>query len=240
MDETHCPESEQPKRDLKPGFEAIDTWIFDLDNTLYPSSCDLFAEIEVRMGAFITQRLGLDREAAHALRRDYYRTYGTTLAGLMAVNGVDPHHFMRFVHEVDLSVVPPNPALDRHLKRLPGRKVIFTNGSVAYAERVLERVGIRAHFELIFDIEAARFVPKPAPETLDALLARLVCDPARAVFFDDLPANLVPARERGLTTVLIKTHKSWAATADVTVDAHHTTEDLTLFLAEQVLHPEPD
>ena len=245
MVESHCPESEHVLGDrqaarlslLRPGFEAIDTWIFDLDNTLYPSSCDLFAEIEVRMGAFISQHLGLDREAAHERRRQYYQHYGTTLAGLMAVHGIDPHHFLRYVHEVDLTVLPPNPALSRHLAQLPGRKVVFTNGSVAYAERVLERVGIRAHFDLIFDIEAARFVPKPAPETLDALLDRLVCDPSRAIFFDDLPANLIPARARGLTTVLIKTHKSYAATADVSPDAHHMTEDLTRFLAEEVLLP---
>jgi putative hydrolase of the HAD superfamily len=229
----HRPDSGQAT--LQPGFAAIDTWIFDLDNTLYPSSCDLFAEIEVRMGLFITQRLGLAREDAHALRRHYYRTHGTTLSGLMAVNGIDPHHFLRFVHEVDLSVVPPNPALDRHLSRLPGRKIVFTNGSVDYAERVLERVGIRSHFELIFDIEAAGFVPKPAPQTMDALLARLVCNPAQAIMFDDIPANLIPARERGLTTVLIKTGKSWAATTDVAMEAHHATEDLTGFLGEQVL-----
>src|SRR5262245_30436454 len=125
MVEPHCPNSERPDCKpgaLRPGFEAIDTWIFDLDNTLYPSTCDLFAEIEVRMGAFITDRLGLDHEAAHALRRDYYRTYGTTLAGLMAVHAVDPQHFLTFVHEVDLSVVPPNPVLGRHIARLPGRK----------------------------------------------------------------------------------------------------------------------
>jgi putative hydrolase of the HAD superfamily len=222
---------------LRPGFEAIDTWIFDLDNTLYPSSCDLFAEIEVRMGLFITQRLGLDREAAHALRRDYYRTYGTTLRGLMAVHKIDPHLFLRFVHDVDLKVVPPNPVLNRALALLPGRKIVFTNGSCAYAERVLERVGIRPHFELIFDIEAAAFVPKPAPETMDALLGRLVCAPERAILFDDIPANLIPAQQRGLTTVLIKTHKSWAATSDVTAEADHTTEDLTNFLSEAVLAP---
>jgi putative hydrolase of the HAD superfamily len=222
---------------LRAGFEAIDTWIFDLDNTLYPSSCDLFAEIEVRMGLYIAQRLGLDREAAHALRRDYYRRFGTTLAGLMAVHRIDPKHFLHFVHDVDLRVVPPNPALDRHMGRLPGRKIVFTNGSAAYAERVLERVGIRQHFECIFDIEAAGFVPKPAPETLDALLGRLVCDPGRAIMFDDIAANLAPARARGLTTVWIKTQRSWAATAHQSAEAHHTAEDLTLFLAEEVLHP---
>lgn len=224
---------------LKPGFEAIDTWLFDLDNTLYPSRCDLFAEIEVRMGAFIAQRLGLDRDAAHALRHDYYRTYGTTLRGLMIAHGIDPHHFLNFVHDVDLTVVPPNPVLNHGLERLPGRKIVFTNGSRAYAERVLERLGIRAQFELIFDIEAASFIPKPAPETLDALLGRLVCEPGRAILFDDIPANLVPARKRGLTTVLIKTHKSWAPTTTVTVEADYITDDLTQFLSEVVLCPAP-
>lgn len=222
---------------VRPAFGGIETWIFDLDNTLYPSDCDLFRQIEVRMGLFIAQLLGLERDAAHALRRDYYRTYGTTLSGLMTVHGIDPHHFLRFVHEVDLSVVPPNPDLNHHLARLPGRKIVFTNGSTAYAERVLERVGIRHHFELIFDIEAAGFVPKPAPQTFDALLGRLLCDPSRAVMFDDIPANLTPARARGLTTVLIKAGKSGAASVHEGEEAHHATEDLTRFLAEEILHP---
>jgi putative hydrolase of the HAD superfamily len=222
---------------LQVGFHTVESWVFDLDNTLYPSSCDLFAEIEVRMGLFISQLLGLDRAGAHALRQQYYREHGTTLAGLMARHGTNPKHFLSFVHDIDLTLIAPNPELGRILSLLPGRKFVFTNGSVRHAERVMERVGIGTHFSAIFDIEAADFIPKPAPETMDACIGRLGIAPGRAAMFDDIAANLKPAHARGMKTVWIKTQKSWAADPAQSAGAHvhYETEDLTRFLADGVL-----
>jgi putative hydrolase of the HAD superfamily len=222
---------------LREDFRGVESWIFDLDNTLYPASCDLFAEIEMRMGLFISQLLGLDREAAHALRQRYYREHGTTLAGLMARHGTNPRHFMSFVHDIDLSLIPPNPQLCALLGRLPGRKLVFTNGSAAHAQRVMARVGIEDHFCSVFDIEAADFVPKPSPETMDALLHHHAIEPKRAAMFDDIAANLLPAHALGMKTVWIRTPKNYAPGAAPIPAAHihHETDDLTKFLAEAVL-----
>lgn len=222
---------------LQPNFAGIDAWIFDLDNTLYPSSCDLFAEIEVRMGYFISQLLGVDRDTAHRLRREYYVNHGTTLAGLMARHQINPSGFLSFVHDVNLNVVPPNPNLARMIARLPGRKVIFTNGTARHAERVIDRLGIGDHFEFVFDIQAADYVPKPAEKTFDALLAQLDCDPVRAAMFDDIAANLAPAHARGMKTIWVRTPKNWAAEPQGTLpQVHFETQDLTTFLAEFVFH----
>jgi putative hydrolase of the HAD superfamily len=189
------------------------------------------------MGLFISQLLGLDREGAHALRQQYYREHGTTLAGLMARHGTNPRHFLSFVHDIDLTLIPPNPALGEALSLLPGRKLVFTNGSVRHAQRVMERVGIAEHFSGVFDIEAANFIPKPAPETMDAFISRLGVEPGHAVMFDDIAANLLPAHARGMKTVWIKTEKSWAPEPAMTASAHihYETHDLTRFLADDVL-----
>ena len=138
-------------------FGHVNTWVFDLDNTLYPPHCNLFAQVDQRMTAFIAELLDLDRVEARALQKDYYRTYGTTLHGLMTVHNVDPHTFLDYVHNIDHSPIEPDPALGSVLAELPGRKLIYTNGSVAHAEAVIERLGIAHHFEETFDIVAAEF-----------------------------------------------------------------------------------
>jgi putative hydrolase of the HAD superfamily len=144
---------------------------------------------------------------------------------------------LSFVHDIDLSLIPPNPELGQILGLLPGRKFVFTNGSVRHAERVMERIGIATHFSAVFDIEAADFIPKPAPETMDAFIGHLSIEPRRAAMFDDIAANLVPAHARGMKTVWIKTQKSWAADPAQSVGpyVHYETEDLTRFLADGVI-----
>lgn len=227
--------SSDPQGPKGRAFAHVDTWVFDLDNTLYPSSCNLFAQIEQRMGAFIAERLGLSPEDAHALRRRFYHEHGTTLSGLMKVHHIAPADFLDFVHDIDLTPVDPNHALDASLAALPGRKVIFTNGSARHAENIIEKVGIAHHFEAIFDIAAANYVPKPARETYDALIAATGCKPSRAVMFDDISRNLVVARDLGMTTVWIRTDEDWSSGGAVT-HAHvdHIAEDLTGFLNEIV------
>src|SRR3954471_1336289 len=140
----------------------IETWIFDLDNTLYPASCRLFDQVQQRMNEYIRDRFGLDQEEAAELRRTYFREHGTTLRGLMTVNRIDPHDFLAFVHEIDLSCVPPDPALVAAMNRLRGRKIIHTNGSVRHAERLLDHLGLTDSFSGIIDIAGGEVGPKRA------------------------------------------------------------------------------
>jgi len=217
----------------------VEVWLFDLDNTLYPASCRLFDQIELRMGAFIAELLSLEWEAARSLQKRYFREHGTTMAGLIAHHGVDPQVYMDYVHAVDLSPIAPSPALDAALDALPGRKLIFTNASTRHAARVMERLGVTRHFEAVFDIVAADFKPKPAPESYDALLARHAVDPRRAVFFEDSARNLAPAAALGMTTVWVAGDHDWAREADQEDYVHHVAEDLADWLAALAARARP-
>lgn len=211
--------------------ETTETWIFDLDNTLYPASCNLFAQVDQRMGQFIQDLLGLDPVAAKAVQKGYWRSHGTTLRGLMSEHGVDPLAFMDYVHDIDLAAVPHSPALDRALERLPGRKVIFTNGSVGHAQRVLAARGIDRHFEVIFDIVASDYRPKPDPEPYERLCRQFGIEPKRAVMVEDIVRNLLPAHAMGMGTVWVPApdgNRDGIATDHV----HHVTEDLEAWLIQ--------
>src|SRR6516162_10155524 len=175
----------------------IETWIFDLDNTLYPASCRLFDQIHARMTHFIADRLDLTLEAALTVQRHYFREHGTTLRGLMTVDQVDPEHFLAFVHDVDLSSVPQNAVLVAALAALPGRKIVHTNGSRRHAERLLDHLGIAASFCGILDIEAAGYEPKPALAGYHELLKRHEVAPDTALMVEDIARNLIPAAALG-------------------------------------------
>ncbi len=209
---------------------AAQTWLFDLDNTLYPAAVNLFAQMDARMRAFIAAELGLDEAAADALRQRYYMEHGTTLTGLMRDHGTAPERFVAFVHDIDLSGVHANPALDRALARLPGRKIVFTNGSARHAERVLARLGVARHFEAIFDIEAANYVPKPQTAPYARVLAHHRIDAARAVMVDDAARNLAPAAQAGMTTVWIRTESAHGRHGADGPHVHHVADDLAAFL----------
>ncbi len=220
------------------GFERVETWVFDLDNTLYPADCNLFAEIDRRMGAFIAAELGLSLPEAQRLRQSYYYQYGTTLAGLMRQHKVSPQAFLDYVHDIDLSVIAPAPQLARALKALPGRKFIFTNGSRKHAESVAERLGLTGHFDDVFDIHSADFIPKPDPHVYEGFIRRMRIIAASASMFDDLPHNLVPAHALGMTTVLVATgatdhpeHQTIAGWTALPPHIHHRTDALAPFLA---------
>lgn len=189
--------------------DHVDVWIFDLDNTLYPASCDLFEQVRLRIGGFIAERFGIDQEAARALQRRYFQEHGTTLRGLMTVDGVAPGEFLDYVHDIDVTPVPPNPALDETLDALDGRKLIFTNASTAHAERVMERLGVARHFEAIIDIVASDYQPKPDRRAYDKMVAAHGIDPAAAVMVEDMAVNLVPAHAMGMTTVWVRTEHDW-------------------------------
>lgn len=182
---------------------SIDHWVFDLDNTLYPASKSLFPQIDVRMKRFIAAALDLSIEDAHALQKRYYRDYGTTLRGLMTVNRLDPKAFLDFVHDIDHSVLAPVPGLALALARLPGRKFVFTNGSRPHAEKVLAALGIADHFDAIFDIVDADYIPKPDRRPYEQLTRRHDINPRRAAMIEDLARNLEPAAALGMTTVLL-------------------------------------
>ncbi len=181
----------------------IDTWIFDLDNTLYPASCNLFAEIEARMGQYICELLDCDAEEARRVQKMHFHAHGTSLSGLMTEHQVDPHQFLNFVHDIDLSPLVPDPDLPRLLAGLPGRKLVFTNGDVPYATRVLERLGLSDSFAGIHDIHATAYRPKPHVSAYAGLCAAWEIDPATALFAEDMARNLVPAKAVGMTTVWV-------------------------------------
>lgn len=181
----------------------IDTWIFDLDNTLYPARCNLFAQIDAKMGQYISELLSIDRAEARVVQKNYFHSHGMTLKGLMDDHAVDPHHFLDFVHDIDMSVVQYDARLVASLARLPGRKLVFTNADIAYASRVLERLGLAQAFECIHDIHATGYAPKPDPAAYAGLCEAYAIDPRRALFAEDMARNLPPAHAIGMTTVWI-------------------------------------
>ncbi|MEX0645756.1 MAG: pyrimidine 5'-nucleotidase [Parvularculaceae bacterium] len=224
----------------KPDLTHIDAWIFDLDNTLYPAECNLFREIDARMADYIRDRLGLPAGEARRLQKDYYVRYGTTMAGLMREHGVNPEEFMAFVHDIDLSVVPANERLAASIDALPGRKFVFTNGSVRHADNVLGRLGLATHFDEIFDIKAANWTPKPHRQTYERFLDAHDVAPEAAAMFEDIAHNLEAAHALGMTTVLVSSAADWIAdepaarrparAGEAYEFVHHVTDDLAGFL----------
>ena len=205
----------------------IDTWLFDLDNTLYPVETEFMTLIEGRMTDFMEKITGLPRDEARAIQKKYYHAHGTTLAGLIAHHDIDPEDFLTEVHDVSLDRLTPDVKMAEALMRLPGRRLVFTNGSAAHAERVLERLQIAHAFEDIFHISAADYIPKPSPLTFEKMMARHGVSAAGSAFFEDSQVNLAPAAELGMTTILVGPHAA-ASTADF---VHHRTNNLVAFLA---------
>ena len=205
----------------------IDTWLFDLDNTLYPVETEFMTLIEGRMTDFMEKVTGLPRDEARAIQKKYYHAHGTTLAGLIAHHDIDPEDFLTEVHDVSLDRLTPDVKLAEALMRLPGRRLVFTNGSAAHAERVLERLQIAHAFEDIFHISAADYIPKPSPLTFEKMMARHGVSAAGSAFFEDSQVNLAPAAELGMTTILVGPH----AAASTAYFVHHRTNNLVAFLA---------
>jgi putative hydrolase of the HAD superfamily len=221
-----------------PGFEHVDTWVFDLDNTLYPRQSNLFSQIDVKMTSYVAQLLGLPREEARKVQKQYYLEHGTTLKGLMLEHKVDYRDFLDKVHDIDYSWLAPDPALGKAIEALPGRKYIFTNGDRGHAERAAGQLGILGQFDDIFDIVAAELTPKPARETYDRFLAAHGVDGSKAAMFEDLARNLVEAKAVGMSTVLILPGdfagdfvEAWESGGKDSDHVDHTTDDLTGFLS---------
>ena len=225
------------QRHSQRGFGHIDTWVFDLDNTLYPHHSNLFAQIDVKMTAYVSELLQLPRQEARRLQKELYREYGTTLSGLIARHGIDPDDFLQKVHDIDYTPLEPNPRLGDIIRALPGRKFIFTNGNHAHAERTARQLGILDHFDSIFDIVAADLLPKPAAATYDKFMAlHRVAGPSAAMF-EDLSRNLQVPKMLGMTTVLIVPRnfeptfsEIWEQDLDESDAVDFVTDDLAEFL----------
>lgn len=222
---------------IRHAFGTTRTWIFDLDNTLYPAECNLFAEVDTRMGEFIAKYLGVPFAHARHLQKNYYRQFGTTLAGLMRVHKMDPAKFLDYVHDIDLSVVQTAPGLKTAIAALPGRKLIYTNGSRGHAERVAAKLGILDQFEDICDIMACEYVPKPEADAFDRMVRRHDVAPREAAMFEDMPHNLEVPHALGMATVLVHSsyhdhpvQKDIERWETLPAHVHHVTRDLTQFL----------
>lgn len=220
-------------------FAHVRDWVFDLDNTLYPHHVNLFAQIDRNMTAYVAELLQLEPDAARVLQKQYYRDHGTTLAGLMLHHGVDPNDFLERAHAIDYSAILPDPALGTAIRALPGRKFIFTNGTVKHAEAAARALGILENFDDIFDIVAADYVPKPAGSTYDKFATLNRVDTGRAAMFEDLPRNLAIPRSLGMKTVLLVPRnlgttvlETWelAENADEPDCIDYVTDDLAGFL----------
>ncbi len=189
---------------MNPAFAHIDTWIFDLDLTLYPPDADIMSQVRDRIALFVQDYFEISADEAHSIRYNYWQKYGTTLSGLMVEHDIDPNTYLDFVHEVDLSKLKPCPDLRADIIALPGRKLIFTNADLPYARRVLEARGLDGVFEDIFDIHRMNHVPKPDPASYDAICRELNLTPSTALFVEDSVHNLLPAKALGMTTIWVK------------------------------------
>lgn len=188
---------------MPPILAPIRTWIFDLDNTLYPASANLFAAVDARMTAYVARHLGIDTDAAYRVQKDYFLHHGTTLSGMMAEHDVDPHHFLADVHDIEMDVLSVDAPLVAAIARLPGSKLVFTNGDKPYALKILDRLGLGGSFEGVHDIHAMGLMPKPHASAYAGICATYDLDPATCLFADDMARNLTPAKAIGMTTVWI-------------------------------------
>jgi len=225
---------------IRKAFAHVNVWIFDLDNTLYPPESALWPQVDQRITLFLGDMFGIDGISARALQKYYYQKYGTTLKGLMEQYGMKPEPFLNFAHDIDVSGLAPDPELGSAIEKLPGRKLILTNGSEAHARNVAGKLGIIDKFEAVFDIVAAGFTPKPEEATYVKFLDKYQIDPSRAAMFEDLAKNLVVPYEFGMRTVLIlpkqfDTYRE--AHEQMDIDApyiHFKTKDLAAFLKNVV------
>jgi putative hydrolase of the HAD superfamily len=240
MDKTLTAEALRPhaRLDLR-GFAEAEAWIFDLDNTLYPRSTNIFRQVDERIHAYLRRLLNVDQAEAERIQKDFYKVHGTTLRGLMLNHNVDPDEFLEFVHDIDHSAIKPNPALGAALLRLPGKKYIFTNGSRHHAERIAEKLGLKDQFADIFDIVSANLVPKPERETYERFVERFAVAPGRAAMFEDLTRNLVVPKSIGMTTVLVVPpgtrevfHGEWEYEGRDDDHVDFVTDDLARFVGE--------
>ena len=220
-------------------FGHVETWVFDLDNTLYPHHVNLWQQVDERIRDYIARYLKVTQEEAFRLQKDYYKRYGTSMRGLMTVHGMKPNDFLDFVHQIDHSPLTPNAALGAAIESLPGRKLILTNGTRRHADAVLARLELDHHFDDVFDIVAAELEPKPSPQTYDRFLKLHAIDAGKAAMFEDLARNLAVPHALGMTTVLVVPEhtrevfrEGWELEGRDAPHVDHVTDDLVGFLEQ--------
>ena len=218
-------------------FDQVETWVFDLDNTLYPHHLNLWQQVDERIRDYIAGFLKVTHEEAFRLQKDYYKRYGTSMRGLMTEHGMEPDDFLDFVHQIDHSPLTPDAALGAAIERLPGRKLILTNGTRRHADAVLARLELDRHFEDVFDIIAAELDPKPSPQTYDRFLKAHAVDARKSAMFEDLARNLAVPHALGMTTVLVVPERTrevfregWELEGRDAPHVDHVTDDLVSFL----------
>jgi putative hydrolase of the HAD superfamily len=234
MESLNLAENGSAVRESAPDFRHVQSWIFDLDNTLYRADNGIFTQIEARMTDYVAAFLKLPREDAYARQKELYRRYGTTLNGLMCEHGAQPDAYLSYVHDIDLSQLGPDRALAAAIARLPGRRFVFTNGCRDHAARILNRLDMAELFDAVWDIRTMAFQPKPQPAAYASVVEAGAVTTASAAMFDDIACNLVPARAMGMTTVWLKTDSPWGKHGPLMdvreSDIDHETENLTQFL----------
>jgi putative hydrolase of the HAD superfamily len=228
------------------GFGHVETWVFDLDNTLYPHHLNLWQQVDERIRSYVAEFLKVSKDEAFRVQKDYYKRYGTTMRGLMTEHGLKPDDYLEYVHQIDHSPLTPDPALGDALERLPGRKLILTNGTRKHAEAVMARLEIDRHFEDVFDIAAADLDPKPLPQVYQRFLALHQVDPAKAAMFEDLARNLEAPHALGMTTVLVVPQgqrevfrEGWELEGRDAPHVDHVTDDLAGYLRDIVTPAAP-
>jgi putative hydrolase of the HAD superfamily len=218
-------------------FAHVDTWVFDLDNTLYPHHVGLWRQVDARIRGYIADFLKISPEQAFELQKDYYQRYGTSMRGMMIEHNMPPDEYLEIVHQIDHSPIEPNPALGAAIEKLPGRKLILTNGTRKHADAVVARLELHGHFEDVFDIVAADLDPKPSAATYDRFLAAHGVAPGRAAMFEDLARNLEVPHKLGMTTVLVvpahvyeSSRQDWEQAGRDAPHVDHVTDNLAGFL----------
>jgi putative hydrolase of the HAD superfamily len=229
------------------GFGHVETWVFDLDNTLYPHHLNLWQQVDERIRSYVAEFLKVSKDEAFRVQKDYYKRYGTTMRGLMTEHGLKPDDYLEYVHQIDHSPLTPDPALGDALERLPGRKLILTNGTRKHAEAVMARLEIDRHFEDVFDIAAADLDPKPLPQVYQRFLALHQVDPEKAAMFEDLARNLEAPHALGMTTVLVVPQgqrevfrEGWELEGRDAPHVDHVTDDLAGYLRDIVTPAAPE
>ena len=232
MNTTTKPRSPAPR-----AFDHVETWVFDLDNTLYPHHLNLWQQVDERIRSYIADFLKVSHDEAFRVQKDYYKRYGTSMRGLMTEHGMEPDDYLDYVHRIDHSPLEPNPELGAAIEKLPGRKLILTNGTRQHAQNVMSRLEIDRLFEDVFDIAAADLEPKPLPQVYHRFLAKHGVDPVKGAMFEDLARNLVVPHALGMTTVLVVPEgtrevfrEDWELAGRNDPHVDHVTDNLVSFL----------
>lgn len=213
---------------------AIKHWVFDLDNTLYPAHANLFNQVDHKMGLFIQDMFDISYEEAKQRQKRFFKKHGTTLRGLMTEHGIEPYDYLRFVHDIDFSVLNENETLNKAIDALPGEKFIYTNASTEYAKDVLARIGLDGRFKDIFDIHDAEFLPKPDMRSYHKMVEKFSINPSESIMVEDIAGNLNPAAELGMKTVWVTTNTQWSGNGQNEDNIDHITPDLSAWLEDVV------